>query len=73
MKILTEKLQELNEQIKTYKAELADKQKEFQTEKQELQKVIEEQKVWQYGRLRIQGGVPNIIMSRGQIHILKDR
>ena len=38
------KVQELNEQIKTYKAELADKQKEFQFEKQELQKVIEEQK-----------------------------
>ena len=37
-------MQELNEQIKTYKAELADKQKEFQFEKQELQKVIEEQK-----------------------------
>merc|ERR1712223_1709351 len=36
------KVQELNEQIKTYKAELADKQKEFQFEKQELQKVIEE-------------------------------
>merc|ERR1711997_1280838 len=38
------KVQELNEQIKTYKAELADKQKEFQHEKQELQKVIEEQR-----------------------------
>lgn len=38
------KLQELNEQIKTYKAELSDKQKEFKQEKQELQKVIEEQK-----------------------------
>ena len=37
-------MQELNEQIKTYKAELADKQKEFQHEKQELQKVIEEQR-----------------------------
>ena len=37
-------MQELNEQIKTYKAELTDKQREFQHEKQELQKVIEEQR-----------------------------
>ena len=35
---------ELTEQIKTYKAELSDKQKEFQQEKLELRKVIEEQR-----------------------------
>ena len=35
---------ELTEQIKTYKAELSDKQKEFQQEKLELKKVIEEQR-----------------------------
>merc|ERR1712154_110630 len=39
------KIIELTEQIKIYKAELADKQKEFQHERQELQKVIEEQKL----------------------------
>ena len=38
------KVEELNELIKTHKAELADKEKEFQHEKQELQKVIEEQR-----------------------------
>merc|ERR1712218_689974 len=37
------KIIELTEQIKTYKAELSDKQKEFQQEKLELKKVIEEQ------------------------------
>lgn len=38
------KIAELNEQIKIYKNELADKQKEFQHEKNELSKVIEEQR-----------------------------
>jgi len=38
------KIIELTEQIKTYKAELSDKQKEFQQEKLELKKVIEEQR-----------------------------
>ena len=39
------KIIELTEQIKIYKSELNDKQKEFQHEKQELQKVIEELRV----------------------------
>ena len=39
------KIIDLTEQIKIYKSELADKQKEFQHEKQELQKVIEELRV----------------------------
>ena len=37
-------ISELTEQIKIYKAELSDKAQEFQHEKRELQKVIEEQK-----------------------------
>ena len=39
------KIIELTEQIKVLKADLSDKQKEFQHEKQELQKVIDEQKI----------------------------
>ena len=38
------KITELNEQIKIMKAELSDKQKEFQHEKLELKKVIDEQR-----------------------------
>ena len=38
------KIEELTEQIKVHKTELADKQKEFAQEKEELQKVVEEQK-----------------------------
>ena len=40
----TKKILDLTEQIKVYKMEISDKQKEFAHEKAELQKVIEEQK-----------------------------